>query len=66
VRTTYKLHYFEGGREVASETWRYSLREAKSKAEEIVAYEFAERVEVRDKTGKLLFDYPQVTRASSP
>jgi hypothetical protein len=61
---TYAIDLLEGGRSAATEYWPGRFDAAKEQAKNAVLTGCAERVEIRDESGKLLFHYPRTMRAS--
>jgi hypothetical protein len=59
----YTINYFKQSRlEWADDPWRGTLEDAQATAENAVASGTAERVEVRNEHGDLVFHYPRTTR----
>jgi hypothetical protein len=61
---TYAIDLLERGRSAATEYWAGGFDAAKEHAENAILTGCAERVEIRDERGKLLFHYPRTMRAS--
>jgi hypothetical protein len=61
---TYAIDLLERGRSAATEYWASGFDSAKEYARNAVVTGCAERAEIRNESGKLLFHYPRITRAS--
>jgi len=57
---TFTVHYFKSGGHVAVERWLGKLPLAEAVARQAVASKSAERVEIRNANGKLVFEHPRV------
>gem|GEM_PF-6986801 len=57
---SYAITYIHLGDLVASECWQRGFEEAKAHAKKAVLVGNAQRVEIRDQPGKLVFQYPRV------
>jgi hypothetical protein len=55
---TYTIRYFQDGRPTGDEHWTGIYGEAKALAENAVTTGTAERVEILDATGQLVFHHP--------
>ena len=61
---TYAIDLLIRGRSAATEYWASRFDDAKVYAKNAVLTGCAERVEIRDESGKLLFHYPRTMRTS--
>ena len=61
---TYTIRHFEGDRPTGDEHWTGIFGEAKALAENAVATGSAQRVEVLDEAGQLVFHYPPLSPAA--
>jgi hypothetical protein len=61
---TYAIDFLKGGRSAATEYWSGRFDAAKEYAKNAVLTGCAERAEIRDESGKWLFHYPRIMRAS--
>jgi hypothetical protein len=60
---TYTITYLENSRPTGSEHWAGSFSEAKELAVKAVTTGCAERSEIRDDAGNLMFHHPRVMHA---
>ena len=59
----YVISYMQnGGSLIGSEAWPRGFEEAKAHAKKAVLVGTAERVEIRDEGGSLVYHYPRVMR----
>lgn len=58
----YSISYLHRGENVATESWDRGLEEAKAVAKRAVLVGTAERSEIRDADGKLIFHFPRVMK----
>jgi hypothetical protein len=64
---SYTISYLRRGRdEIGSERWQRGLEEAKAHAKKAVLVGTAERAEIRDESGALVFHYPRITERARP
>ena len=61
---TYAIDLLERGRSAATEYWAGGFDVAMERAKNAVLTGCAERAEIRDESGKVLFHYPRIMRAS--
>ena len=59
---SYTIDYLTDDRVTGSEHWTDSLELARDLAKESVASGTADRVEIRDESGALVFHHPRITR----
>ena len=61
---TYAIDLLQGGRSAVTEYWPQRFDAAKEYAKNAVLTGGAERAEIHDESGELLFYYPRTLRAS--
>ena len=59
----YSIHFFRGGMELGSTPWDKGLEAGKKHAETHMNIKGADRVEVRNDAGAIVFHFPRVLRA---
>jgi hypothetical protein len=60
----YAIDFFERGQSAVTEHWPRGFDAAKEHAKNVVLTGCAERAEIHDESGKLLFHYPRTLRVS--
>jgi len=60
----FTIKYYEAGRPTGDEHWTGIFGEARALAQNAVTTGAAEKVEIRDEAGQLIFQYPEAQEPS--